>query len=426
MATKFIEDVKLTASLGEVIRAWRLAGSPPLTQEELARQIGGKWTNVRIAKLEAGTPKSISQDEMVEFARALKIPVSYLLLHRRPVDTDAAALPQLSSELARRALLSHLVKAGERLGAAEGELQEAKAIFTQMYSADDDMRPWRIEVVPINDIRLHEEADIGRVKHLVELIELEGMQRNPIILMQLGQDLTTGLIHVDGACRIEALRILGCRDVVAQVVDYSRRTAIVLEESWLHMTAIERPRLENLDLIGKWTGSHDEAARRLREGEAVVAVFFKAGDAITAMGENGLIGRVECIRQVDTVYSNRGVTKRLSLRGEPVLTRVASLLATAQDGEACVAFAPFSKAQVYEIARSESIPLLPRGITHHVLACGRVFNVNARLALLKDTQATPAEKTRKLRRELEQEREERFYIEPSIMYDDFLDQPASG
>lgn len=91
-----------------------------------------------------------------------------------------------------------------------------------------------LRVVPLGRIRRHEEVDPFRVARLQRRIEEEGTQVNPMICAEApGGD----LVLLDGATRTEALKALGLKHAVVQIVDPE---AVILE-TWHHVVRQAQP-----------------------------------------------------------------------------------------------------------------------------------------------------------------------------------------
>lgn len=85
-----------------------------------------------------------------------------------------------------------------------------------------------LRVVPLERICRHEEVDPLRVSRLVERIDDEGIQVNPMVCSEAPSG---DLVVLDGATRTEALKKLGMEHAVVQVVDPGRVTL----ETWHHV-----------------------------------------------------------------------------------------------------------------------------------------------------------------------------------------------
>lgn len=78
-----------------------------------------------------------------------------------------------------------------------------------------------LRVVPLQSIRRHEEVDPLRVDRLRQRMETERIQVNPMICIEAPEG---HLVLLDGATRTEALKSVGLRHAVVQIVESSAVT----------------------------------------------------------------------------------------------------------------------------------------------------------------------------------------------------------
>jgi len=83
-----------------------------------------------------------------------------------------------------------------------------------------------IRIIPLEKTLRSEDVIERQAKKLANSIEHDGMQRDPIVVVAEGDR----YIALDGMHRLESLRVLRCRDLLAYVVDYD--TQAVELESW--------------------------------------------------------------------------------------------------------------------------------------------------------------------------------------------------
>ena len=74
-----------------------------------------------------------------------------------------------------------------------------------------------MEVVPLRDIRFHEEVDLARVAALIERLGADGVLRNPPIVARFPE---RQRLLLDGANRIEALSRMGIAHALVQTEDF--------------------------------------------------------------------------------------------------------------------------------------------------------------------------------------------------------------
>ena len=134
-----------------------------------------------------------------------------------------------------------------------------------------------LRVVPLGEIRRHEEVDPFRVARLRARIDEEGTQVNPMVCTETpGGD----LVLLDGATRTEALKSLGLEHAVVQMVD---RDAVRLE-TWHHVIRQASP----LDVIAAISAqselmlSEDQGTPRLYVAEQGTRSVLGTGASVTA------------------------------------------------------------------------------------------------------------------------------------------------
>lgn len=275
--------------------------------------------------------------------------------------------------------------------------------------------PPSLAVVPLEGILVHEVHDPTRASPLADVIARDGMLRHPVTL---ARNRYGPPVHLDGANRIAALRQLGCRHVVAQMVDYDDPAAVRLE-AWLHLTYLSRSGL--LEAAEGWPHCEVEGLRAERavemmaQGRATAVVLFENGEAFTLLSGMGLADRVETMRQLTELYAAHTIREVLP-QGDTLAGMQELLAGNSHQANACIAFAPLSKADVITLAWNMGTQL-PAGITRHIITCGRILNVNAPLSLLQ-ADLSAGEKTARLK-EMLACRRRRVYHEPTIVYEDY-------
>lgn len=266
-----------------------------------------------------------------------------------------------------------------------------------------------LRVVAGEDVLLHEDADERRVAALALRLQAEGMVRNPPIVA----DLEDGrFVVLDGANRVSALRRLGVPDVLVQVVDYTKVTL----STWYHLVtgtpseAFARG-LEQIPGLFLREAELTEARRGLAAGDLLAYVVHPEGKVLCLMGGVGLVERSALLRAVVRLYKGQANIHRVQsdeLEGlAPFYTQIAGL----------VVFPSYRPADILDMARQEA--KLPSGITRHLIPL-RALRVNTELDLLwSDT--LRSEKNRWLAewtRHKLQDRQIRFYEEPTVLYDE--------
>lgn len=246
-----------------------------------------------------------------------------------------------------------------------------------------------LRIVPLDCLCLHEAHDDSRLARLADHIREEGVQRHPVIVAPEGED----YLVLDGAHRVQALRNLECRSVLAQMIDLPERA-----ESWGHLLLIpERSKLYEIEgvEVSQETGDY-----------WLAEVEFSDGEHTFVSSENpGLAGEVEGLWSLQRLYPEDGVVYRVEPGADVELT----------GDEAIVRYRAFTPAELVEVVRVGSV--LPAGITRF-RARERVLGVRFPLEKLEggDVEERNAE-LRALVGERWRENRVRYYGEPVVLFE---------
>jgi L-serine kinase (ADP) len=82
----------------------------------------------------------------------------------------------------------------------------------------------RFALLPISDLKTHEEAEPDRVRRVMRQIKSTGMVKKAIIVD------SNSMVVLDGVHRLSALKALGCVRVPAWLVDYTDEDVVVLSK----------------------------------------------------------------------------------------------------------------------------------------------------------------------------------------------------
>jgi hypothetical protein len=270
-----------------------------------------------------------------------------------------------------------------------------------------------LRVVPLESLVLHEDADERRVKNLVQRLSVEQVVKNPPVVADLEPGTELGrFVVLDGANRVSALREIGVRDAVVQVVDYDRVTLT----SWFHLLAGLEPeelesRIRTAPGVGRTALALDAAKEALRDRK-IVAIFVESSGDVYAI-EGGLTLAEQTARLSSVVATYRGSADIFRVQSDDIdelrgfFSEIAGL----------VIFPPYSPSDIRQLARAAI--KLPTGITRHLIP-DRALRLHTELALLWG-EAPLGEKNRWLSewtRHKLQSREIRRYEEPTVLFDE--------
>lgn len=270
----------------------------------------------------------------------------------------------------------------------------------------------RLRFIALADALAHELDDPLRVKELAALIQRDGVLRHPALVAELGEQ----YLVLDGATRFSALRALGVRDVLAQVVDYAD-PAVQLSE-WHHVIVGLPPNrllaeLADVEAVSLHPVPPAQAKRELALRQILACVVMANGQhyAVVADGQPSLAQQAHQLCQLAEVYRGAAeVHRTVELDLPALLTEYPSL-------SAVILYPRFTPGEVAALAQSEA--KLPMSITRHVIA-GRALGLNIPLDLLSDAKSL-AEKNawlETLLRDRLRVNKVRLYEEPVFLFDD--------
>jgi hypothetical protein len=268
----------------------------------------------------------------------------------------------------------------------------------------------QLRFVPLDRVLLHEEDDPYRVKRLALTLKREGKLRNPpLVAEQTGQ-----YIVLDGATRTTALREMGYRDVLVQIVDYHAETVQV--SAWHHVIAgLSHNRLlatlADVDGLTLQPVDADAACRMLGTREIAAAVVMRNGQWFAVLCEGDHTQRATMLCRLVSEYRGKAEVHRTVELDLPLLIREYA------DLTAVIAFPAFSPDEICQITFSGA--KVPMGITRHVVA-GRALGLDIPLEILTDAQTLEAKNEWLQRTILERLKANkvRLYQEPVFVFDE--------
>lgn len=268
-----------------------------------------------------------------------------------------------------------------------------------------------IDIIKIADLVFHETEDNARTVKLEERIRADGFLKNPVIVGRLSRTKAKYLL-LDGIHRISALRNLGCRDVVAQVVDYSEEDVKV--EVWHRFVHGISP-ATFLDEIKKVVGkdlrkeTKDNAIKFRKKKMILMHLLLANGSSYVIRNPATLEARIEKMEKILNVCASVAEVHRTSEE------EAGSLLEGSRDATAIVFIPQIEKSDIIQIALSNM--KLPAGITRHIIPC-RALGLLIDLALLK-IKLRINEKSKVIQEIVKQRVDDervRFYAEPVLVF----------
>lgn len=232
-------------------------------------------------------------------------------------------------------------------------------------------RPFSLRVVPLDRVFLHENVDPQRVQRLAQRLKIEDVLINPPIVIEAGDR----YVVLDGATRTTALKQLGYRHIIVQVVIPDENLTL---HTWYHTVRNADP---------------GRLVKRIDDLEEIVMIEHESPKALGAVLARKRLcylhtveDRIFLVRAapgVDELYALNKVTATYidtSQLTRTLTTDMDTLREEYADLTALVVFPQYTVEQVLQIARNGQ--LLPSGITRFIIP-SRVLRINADLEYLK-------------------------------------------
>lgn len=244
-------------------------------------------------------------------------------------------------------------------------------------------------IAPLDRLTLHEAHDSKRLELLGDRIREDGVQRHPVII-SLQKD---NFLVLDGAHRVQALKNIGCRFVLAQEIEIPGKA-----ESWGHLLDIKDRSIFHEIESAKF--SEETSAPRLAEIE------LAGGEHVFVSSvKPGLTGEVEGLWGLQKLYPENGVVHRVDPDTSVDLA----------GGEAVIRYRSFAPEELVELVSHGAV--LPAGITRF-RARERVLGV--RFPLEKLQSGGLQERNAELRALVEEHwkmNRVRYYGEPVVLFE---------
>ena len=270
----------------------------------------------------------------------------------------------------------------------------------------------KLRIIPTNDVVLHEECEAKRVQKLIDRLRTDNLLRNPPVVSEI--DGGRRYMVLDGANRATALREMGFRDILAQVIDYSDPRVIL--DTWNHFVPDLSPEalIEEIKSIAgiRVTSNDLEAARRLLEGRKILGIVILHNNGIHSLeGGSDLKSQVSLLKEVVRTYKSRSEIYRVKT------DQIDHLLSDYRNWGALFVFPCYTKEEIVGVATDQV--KLPTGITRHIIP-QRALRVNISLDVLRDS-ASLEDKNGWLAEFVEKKvmnKEVRYYQEATFLFDE--------
>lgn len=265
---------------------------------------------------------------------------------------------------------------------------------------------FQLKLLPSDLILLHEECEDNRSGKLLERFKEENVLYNPLIVAVLDDK----YILIDGANRFEALKNLGCKSILAQLVDY--KSPDVVLKSWYHF--VNSITADELILFCSSKGieviSSECPIKPVIKNE--VSVIFTTGEKFILKFSDKPEEMLKQLSVLNRYYENDFTYLRID--SDTNINDVAGL--SSEDGM-LVIFSEFTKEDIINISGYRQ--KLPAGISRHLIP-NRVLHIKILIDALKT-----ADNLNKRNEELEKyiqfkinSKKVRLYREPILIFDE--------
>lgn len=271
-----------------------------------------------------------------------------------------------------------------------------------------------LAIVPTDALQPHEHTDPQRAEPLVDALRLDGILKNPPVVLPLGGERIRYVV-LDGANRVLALASLGLPHALVQVAHPDRDSVVV--KTWNHVVLTRDSRqlldrwLQNPDLHLVET-DHNDAAAAL-ESDTAEAYIAVTGGSVWKVenGVNTLADRLKALNHLVAAYDGRLPFERTNAARPKELNHL-------YDQQGCLVVFPDFGVQDVVTAAAQGL-YFPSGITRFVIS-PRALRLNFpvdRLAAEISLEQKQADLESWVK-DLVKQRQVRFYAESTFLFDE--------
>jgi hypothetical protein len=238
-----------------------------------------------------------------------------------------------------------------------------------------------LRIVPTDHLYLHEDVEPTRVERILQRIQADQLLKNPVSVAEL--DDRSHFVVLDGANRVTALKQLGVRDALVQVVAYGDPE--VKLDTWYHLVAdVDKhdlfARIAEVAEVRLKASDLPHARTMLAFHQILAYMVCKDNDVHLVLGPDDLPGQARLLNDIAKTYKGQATIYRVQTDNMDELKALYGSVA------AVIVYPRFTPADILELTRNAA--KLPTGITRHIIP-KRALRVNLPLSLL--TADTPLE-----------------------------------
>lgn len=268
----------------------------------------------------------------------------------------------------------------------------------------------KLKIVKINSLLLHENFDPQRTERLIKKVPKDRVFINPVIVGRVPGN--KKLVLLDGANRVEALKQLGVKDILVQIVNYFNPEEVELGYSrhYLKYTKTQQKQLlEKLQRVIKLSAIKLSVARKKAEqGKIIGYIYLKDLNKTFNFGNSrNILGSIGILNQVVDAYIGKTEVYRLTELQHP-----------GQKLTVEIGFKKLLPRDVYKIAKSKL--RIHSGITRHIVSATAI-RLNIPFKMLK-SKISLVQKNRWLDKFIQKKvnnKETRYYGRPIYIFDEW-------
>jgi len=237
----------------------------------------------------------------------------------------------------------------------------------------------KIEIVPINKILFHEREDPERVSRLKEKIKVDGHLKNPVVVCRVKKNASKYLL-LDGIHRVSALKEMGIRYILVQIIDYWNDKVEV--HTWYHLLndaqiKILIKHIKSLENITIEKSSKKKAERFLKENKIICYILLKGNSVFMVKSKNGVDSN---LKQKTSLLNNIVNSYFTSSEVYRVTANEIVFLLKQKKNAGILIMPQYSKEDIMNLALGSM--RLPAGITRFIIP-KRALGLDIDLSLLK-------------------------------------------
>lgn len=269
---------------------------------------------------------------------------------------------------------------------------------------------FELKLLKASDVLLHEECEDNRSSKLVERFKREHVLYNPLIVGKYGKK----YILIDGANRFEALRKIGCKLILAQLVDYKSKKLQL--KTWYHF--VNGLNFKELIKIIESCGltyhkcRYSALKKKIAGKLNVVGVLSKSGEAMIIKLNKNFSNMLAELGKLNRFYENKFNYSRIDSD-----TNLEDFDSLSPENGILFIYPNLSRKHIVKISGLEQ--KLPAGISRHLIP-NRVLHIKYELNLLKDDTEI-VKRNKELKEFIDSKiavKKVRLYREPILVFDE--------